>query len=487
MKNQILLCLLLLCNLAFSQVFTNVTGVNLIDEYTTVYSTDVKSGDIDGDGDLDIVIATYGQRNTVLYNDNGVFNVDTARFLPAAASYTFPTTGERTSSIALDDFDGDGDLDMMAFSAYNRHEYLLNDGTGSFTFSNYTFPYNQSVHSVLVADIGGDTLPDIILGQGQSMSVYINDGDGTFTEQSAAHISNGGNYKTEALEWADIDGDGDMDIVAGVYQDGCVVYINNNNVFNREPSRIPSLQGISDVKNITAADADGDGDIDIYVPRTKENSGISRDALLINDGTGNFANATTQLPFSFIPTYDAAFLDLNYDGLLDIITLHQEQNTNYKALINDINNPGNFIQNNSFMPISLEIPNGLCMHLADFNDDGKPDIYFGNTIDHVLKNLPGYDRLIYSILGVSTDQIDNDFAVTIFPNPTSDFINIQNIDAVNIEQVSIMSMNGQLVLEKQINQESDFKLNVSALTSGVYTLLLHLDNQKFHVQKFVVE
>ena len=50
-----------------------------------------------------------------------------------------------------------------------------------------------------------------------------------------------------------------------------------------------------------------------------------------------------------------------------------------------------------------------------------------------------------------------------------------------------MSMNGQLVLEKQINQESDFKLNVSALTSGVYTLLLHLDNQKFHVQKFVVE
>ena len=51
----------------------------------------------------------------------------------------------------------------------------------------------------------------------------------------------------------------------------------------------------------------------------------------------------------------------------------------------------------------------------------------------------------------------------------------------------MISMNGQTVLEKQINQQTDFQLNVSTLPTGVYNLLLHLDNQKFHVQQIVVK
>ena len=488
MKNQILLFLLFLSNAGFSQVFTNVTGTKLIDEYTTTYSKDVKSGDIDGDGDLDIVVAAYGQRNLVLYNVNGVFNVDTSRFLPALSSYPFPVTGEYSNGLELADFDGDGDLDILSVSISGSHEYLLNDGTGSFTFSTYSFPANQQAYSILVGDIGGDTLPDVIIGQQQNMIVYINDGDGTFTDQTSTYISNGGTYLFEDLDWADIDGDNDMDIVAGVYNSGCVVYINDNNVFSIDGSRIPSFPDVIDTKHITPADADGDGDIDIFLAKTDLNSSNGRDALLINDGTGNFTDGTSQLPFSFVPTYDAAFLDLNYDGLLDIITVHQDQNTNYKALINDVNNPGHFTLDNSFFPVSFEIPNGLCMHLRDFNDDGKPDIYFGNTSGFKNNNsLPAYDRLLYSILGVNTTQIENNIAISVFPNPTSDFINIQNLDAINIQKVSILSINGQKVFEQNINQSSDFKLNIPTLTTGVYNLLLHLDNEKIHVERIVVK
>ena len=75
---------------------------------------------------------------------------------------------------------------------------------------------------------------------------------------------------------------------------------------------------------------------------------------------------------------------------------------------------------------------------------------------------------MYSIVGIHTNQIEN-------------------IDAMNIQEASILSMNGQVVFKQCINQPTNFKLNISTLPTGVYILLLHLDNQKFHVQKIAME
>jgi hypothetical protein len=182
-------------------------------------SFDAAFGDIDGDGDQDIVVANVGygglgEVNRVLINDldnSGVFIDGTYTALTAWPS-------DITYTVALGDLDGDNDLDMVvgnAPSSIPLNRFLRNDG-GVFTDVTVSwtgFPptdWPRPVWDVKLADMNGDGSLDILMSDaldGQRMILMLNQGGWLFTAQTIYVFYQYG------LDVADVDSDGDVDIL----------------------------------------------------------------------------------------------------------------------------------------------------------------------------------------------------------------------------------------------------------------------------------
>ena len=136
-------------------------------------SLGIDIGDIDGDGDVDMVVANYSQANKVFLNDGSGNYTDTGQNLGTSNS----------TAIALGDIDGDGDLDMVVGNntGFISRVYI-NDGTGSFTDDGLGLGHGNTV-SLELGDLDGDGDLDIVLGNlGEGNKVFTNNGTGTFTD-----------------------------------------------------------------------------------------------------------------------------------------------------------------------------------------------------------------------------------------------------------------------------------------------------------------
>ncbi len=167
-------------------------------------------GDLDNDGDLDLVllpVETDNARAVVLFNEEGgLFTEDDAGLAVDA-----------TRDVTLGDLDGDGDLDLVmgswgAAGARNpANQVWLNDGSGQFVAGDT--PLSGSV-AVTLGDLDGDGDLDLVAGQhdpysptpGEPSRVLLNDGGGKFT--SVGEVGSG-NFQRVRL--GDLDGDGDLD------------------------------------------------------------------------------------------------------------------------------------------------------------------------------------------------------------------------------------------------------------------------------------
>ena len=292
--------------------FTDRTAELLPWEQTIVYS--VALGDVDQDGDVDIVLGGHdnwdgGGGGTRLYVNQGLAPFTDATFQLSA------TANDSVRDVILGDVDGDLDLDILA-----SHEewppfadrLMINDGAGNFADS-LTFPAPvETTYESAFVDVDGDHDLDIV-SVGSVMHLWLNNGVGVFTDTPANLPSGTGT----ALEAGDVDGDGDFDLVVG--RNGTdELYLNNGlGVFTSAGAVAPGGDSYTDT--VGMADLDDDGDLDLLIHDRRAYTSGRRTRLLLNDGAGTFKNASRQLPQG-ISGFDFTFGDLDEDGDQDLVT-----------------------------------------------------------------------------------------------------------------------------------------------------------------------
>jgi len=159
-------------------------------------SNSVALGDLDGDGDLDAMVANNGANTVWLGDGNGTFT-NSGQALGNSNSI----------SVALGDLDGDGDLDAMVANANNQPNTVWTNDNGTFTNSGSALG-NSISYSVALGDLDGDgALDAMVANYGQPNTVWTNDGSGTFTNSGSAL----GNSNSYSVALGDLDGDGDLD------------------------------------------------------------------------------------------------------------------------------------------------------------------------------------------------------------------------------------------------------------------------------------
>lgn len=223
------------------------------------------------------------------------------------------------------------------------------------------------IHSMAVsaADIDTDGDLDLVIAvEFGTNRLLLNDGTGRFTDASASLPPHPpGDHEDVAI--ADFDGNGQLDLVFYGEDDQVAAYFLNqgNLTFTDATARLPS-RGIANA--VVALDIDLDGDADLVV------GNAGPDFVLVNDGTGNFTDESDRLPQGNDITQDIATGDVNGDGTIDLLFGNEDGNALY---FND--GIGGFHRER--LPARPAPEETRDADFVDIDGDGDLDIYFANV------------------------------------------------------------------------------------------------------------
>lgn len=476
MKKKLLAFIIfaVISNLTYSQAWV----LNNIDPNTGQEPYEIASGDIDGDGDIDLVMATYD------YN-NGTPNQDYIKCYLNDGTGNFPTeitvssTIQWVDGLILADVNEDGAFDIVATSAnQNKLVYYLSATSmdGSYGYTEVSVDSNiVGPGQVVAGDINGDDHIDLISVAYSTNSTqwYSGDGLGNFVAES--DIESGTTDGAYYVDVADFEGDGDLDVVVG-YANSQTIEIFYNQYDGSDPDPASTVSWIKDTQTVDSgnsfllavafADANNDGTMDIV--KLDNSSGDVEWFNKIKNGTST-ANTISDASIISRP---GAFLvtDIDEDGLNDVILTDFGSADDaiiwFKGAANSSPSatPQLIINNNHQMQD---------ITAADFDGDLDIDIAaVGNFSDSVewMEN-----RL--NTLGIDESELKT---ISIYPNPTKDFLNLEGFNSTSID-VTVVDLLGKTVLQKTLNNGET--LNVSQLSNGMYTIKI---NNEF-TSKFIKE
>jgi hypothetical protein len=315
----------------------------------------IAAADFNGDGKVDVVTANQSDGTATVHWGNG----DGTFALGAQQAAPVPTL--RPFQVVVADVNGDGIPDIVtANRSDNTVSVLLGNRDGGFQ-TKETFPTGRLPISAAVADLSGDGIPDIVTANygGSTVSLLLGNGDGTF--KPYFDIPAGGDPYDVKI--ADLRGDGHNDIVVTNKNDNTIGVILGNGDGTFQPMfAYPVASGPYE---LVVDDLTGNGIPDLVVSHF---SATVVDVLL-GVGNGTFLPAR-EFPVDSRP-YGLAVAEISGDGLPDIVTSNYRDN-NVSVLLNE--GGGNFGP-----PHTYEVGKGPNeVQLADVNGDGKPDIVTAN-------------------------------------------------------------------------------------------------------------
>ncbi len=341
-------------------------------------------------------------------NGNALLNTQTLD--PTTKGYGFATFSTASAdggemSVAVGDFNGDGNLDLAVADSYTGTVTLLKgDGAGNFTpfpgspVAVGSGPYSGPF-SVAVGDFNGDGNLDLAVanfGDG-TVAILLGDGTGEFSPAATPIVTVGSARNSEPFSIAvgDFTGDGVLDLAVANSNEGTVSILVNDGAGNFSPAATPTVAvGVSPL-SVVVGDFLGNGKLDLAVVNQFGNDATESSpgtvSILLGDGTGSFTPAAT-LPVGYSP-YAVAVGDFNGDGVLDLAVANSCGND---PLCN--NSPGTVSillgdGTGSFSaaatsPITVGV-NPRFVAAGDFNGDGSLDLAVANFNDDTVTILKG--------------------------------------------------------------------------------------------------
>jgi len=366
---------------------TFVSGGVVMDANSIAYS--ITSGDLDGDGDLDIVFTGGGYDTVEVYSNNG------------AASFGFggrygKVWTDDPRGVVLGDLDSDGDLDMaVVYQNSADVGVYLNNGDGSFD-SGMRFGDGIGFSDIQLADIDGDGDSDLAIANrdAQEVCLLMNSGDGTFLTQVNYYMPE---IRPDNLVFGDLNSDGDLEMIV------------NTRVFENQGDGSYVLTdidlGFSGGSSVALGDLDFDDDLDIVTAANAE--------IFLNIDDGEFDSSASYAAYC----QQVELCDLDGDGDLDFVL-----RTSGRADFVVIKGNGD-----GTAQASVRYPAGLrpsSVSLADLNSDGHLDMAVSNW----------YTDDVSVLMGTGDGEFASDMRYTVGDLPKSivmaDFNNDKNIDIV---------------------------------------------------------
>ncbi len=291
-------------------------------------------GDIDNDGDIDIVACNHNlTKFGVFVNDGyGNFLSDTSFIVQNSYSSFDPV---------LLDYNKDGYLDLLFFSSSVKVFY--NNGNGKFldseTLTKIIRPGSDWLHSMAWGDADNDGDMDVYCGFSKNVAknaFFINTGD-SLESVDQNHITLSDISMTTSVNWVDYDNDGDMDLsvmsedpdtINGVLP---ALYENLGNLEFEKHNVVEDIYRGSFTISDYWADLDNDGDLDLFIsledgplpfsgPYYGQYSPTPYNILYLNEGNGQFTNLLNHT-LTLGEGHTAKIFDHDNDGDLDVLTI----------------------------------------------------------------------------------------------------------------------------------------------------------------------
>ncbi|MEH2342364.1 MAG: FG-GAP-like repeat-containing protein [Nostoc sp.] len=410
--------------------------------------------DFNGDGKLDLAVA-----NTTSGTVSVLLGLGTGGF----ATATNFSVGSSPYSVTVGDFNGDGKLDLaVANRDSNTVSVLLGNSTGGFDTAT-NFAVGSSPRAITVGDFNGDGKLDLAVANANSATVSVLLGLGTGGFGTAANFSVG--FQPRSITVGNFNGDGKLDLAVG-----------NNSHNNVSVLLGLGTGGFATATNfsvgsgpfsVAVGDFNGDGKLDLAVA----NQTSSNVSVLLGNGTGGFATATNFSVGSGSQSVTVG--DFNGDGKLDLATANSGSK-NVSVLLGD--GTGGFGTATDFsvgtQPRSVTV--------GDFNGDGKLDLAVGNTgsntISVLLNTNPNHSATLTIAESVSVAPVttatntplpytENDPPTAIDPG-----ITVTDADSTNLSSATVKFTNGFVPAEDILAFTDPNNIITGSYTNGVLTL-----------------
>ncbi len=297
--------------------------------------------DFNGDGYADLIVSTptFSTNFGKLYIFNGSSSGVNFTLASSATKTITGSSGDKLgNSFTVGDFNGDGypDLGVCAFvtnaSTSNKAFLYYGSSSGLNTSSGITIPLvnstsNEFCYLMASGDFNGDGYDDLAIADRGGSELYIYNGGTSSISTTPTRTATGGSNMGNAIDVADIDGNGYSDIAISS------IATNQVHIFNGSSTSIPTSPNLNITLSVSNAanavklnDVTGDGKIDLIVGITADSSNVGK--ALVYSGTGNTINTSVAYTLTggggggagICKFGNSLFIsDVNEDGVLDIL------------------------------------------------------------------------------------------------------------------------------------------------------------------------